>query len=164
MPGVCDRPGTHTNLFPSMMSQAVVAEAVLSNVLHYINHTKHIRQGSAIACRNFLLSVCFHKHSFPKEVHSARKLGEITNIHQRTLTSHVNGKQCLRNIRYKPFAKGSASNYWGKHAVCVFVFCNTCVDILLIRPYRCLTLFSTTQNISFTGWTDCSERSEQSLE
>ena len=122
VPGVRDRPGTNNNLFPSMMSRAVVAEAVLSNVLHYINHTKHIRQGSAIACRNFLLSVCFHKHSFPKEVHSARKLGESTNIHQRTLISHVNGKQCLRNIRYKPFAKGSASNYWGKRAVCVFVF------------------------------------------
>ena len=137
VPGVRDRPGTHNNLFPSMMSRAVVAEAVLSNVLDYINHTKHIRQGSAIACRNFLLSVCFYKHSFPKEVHHAKKLGEITNIHQRMLSSHVNGKQCLQNIKYKPFAKGSASNYWGKRVVCVFVFCNMCVDILLIPPYQC---------------------------
>ena len=124
MPGVPDRPGMHNNLFPSIMSRAVVAEAVLSNVLHYINETKHIRQGSAIACRNFLLSICFHKHSIPLELQSARKIAQVTNIHRRTLAASVNAKQCLRNIRYKPFAKGTASNYWGKRAVslCVFFF------------------------------------------
>ena len=90
------------------MSQAVLAEAVLSNVLYYIEHTKHIRQGSAIACRIFLLSVCFHKQSFSKEAHTAIKISELTSIHRKTLTSHVSSKQPLRNIRYKPFAKGSA--------------------------------------------------------
>ena len=124
MPGVPDRPGTQNNLFPSIMSRAVVAEAVLSNVLHYINETKHIRQGSAIACRNFLLSICFHNHSIPLELQSARKIAQLTNIHRRTLAACGISKQCLRNIRYKPFAKGTASNYWGKRAVslCVFFF------------------------------------------
>ena len=114
-------------LFYSTMSRAVVAEAVLSNVLYYIEHTKYIRQGSAIACRNFLLSVCFHKQCFPKEVHTARKLSELTSIHRKTLTSHVSSKQPLRNVRYKPFAQGSASNYWGKRAVCMFLCCSTLV-------------------------------------
>ena len=111
------------------MYQAVVAEAVLSNVLHFIEHTKHIRQGSAIACRNFLLSVCFHKQSFPKEAHSARKISELTTIHRKTLRTHLASKQSLRTIRYKPFAKGSASNYWGKHTVRFHLF------VFMLRPY-----------------------------
>ena len=109
-------------LFYSTMSRAVVAEAVLSNVLYYIEHTKYLRQGSAIACRIFLQSVCFHKQCFPKEAHTSRKNSELTSIHRKTITSHVTSKHSLRNIRYKPFAKGSASNYWGKHAVGLFLF------------------------------------------
>ena len=114
-------------LFYCTMSRAVLAEAVLSNVLYYIQHTKYIRQGSAIACRNFLLSVCFHKQCFPKELHTARKLSELTSIHRKTLNTHVSSKQPLRNVRYKPFAKGSASNYWGNRVVCMFVCCCTMV-------------------------------------
>ena len=128
LPGVHARPGTYNNYSNySTMSRAVLAEAVLSNVLYYIEHTKYIRQGSAIACRNFLLSVCFHKQCFPKEVHTARKLSELTSIHRETLTSHVSSKQPLRNVRYKPFAKGSASNYWGNRVVCMFLCCCTLV-------------------------------------
>ena len=38
------------------MSRAVLAEAVLSNVLYYIHNTRHIRQGNAISCYVSLLS------------------------------------------------------------------------------------------------------------
>ena len=117
-------------LYDFPMSRAVLAEAVLSNILHYIHHTKHIRQGSAIACRNFLMSVCFHKHKFPQEAHSSRKISDITKIHRNTLLSHMKSKQCLTDICYKPFAKGSASNCWGKRAVCFGVICFTsCVIV-----------------------------------
>ena len=144
------------------MSRAVVAEAVLSNVLHYINETKHIRQGSAIACRNFLLSICFHKHSFPQELQSARKIAEATNIHRRTLAASVNSKQCLRNIRYKPFAKGTASNYWGKRAVsvCVCVFLRFSYVIFYTAPQHCTKwTLQCKNNASFTGRFNSLERS-----
>ena len=95
------------------MARAILAEAVLSNVLHYIHNTKHIRHGNAISCRNFLMSVCFHKHSFPEEAHSARTISEQTSINRKTLAIHVKSQQLLRNIKYKPFAKGSVSHYWG---------------------------------------------------
>ena len=111
------------------MSRAVLAEAVLSNVLYYIHNTKHIRHGNAISCRNFLMSVCFHKQSFPQEAHSARNISEQTSINRKTLAIHVKSQQLLRNIRYKPFAKGSASNYWGKRAVCTYLF-------VLLCPYH----------------------------
>ena len=161
MPGVPDRPGTQNNLFPSIMSRAVVAEAVLSNVLHYINETKHIRQGSAIACRNFLLSICFHKHSIPLELQSARKIAQLTNIHRRTLAASVNSKQCLRNIRYKPFAKGTASNYWGKRAVslCVFFF-NFRMSFFYTAPQHCMKwTLQCKNNACVTGRFNSLERS-----
>ena len=108
------------------MARAILAEAVLSNVLHYIHNTKHIRHGNAISCRNFLLSVCFHKQSFPQEGHSARNISELTSINRKTLAIHVKSQQLLRNIRYKSFAKRSASNYWGKRAVCKYFFVMLC--------------------------------------
>ena len=59
LPGVHGRPGTLNKLIFRTMSQAVLAEAVFRNILYYIHHTKHIRQGSAIACSYFLMYVCF---------------------------------------------------------------------------------------------------------
>ena len=108
------------------MARAILAEAVLSNVLHYIHNTKHIRHGNAISCRNFLLSVCFHKQSFPQEGHSARNISELTSINRKTLAIHVKSQQLLRNIRYKSFGKRSASYYWGKRAVCTYFFLMLC--------------------------------------
>jgi hypothetical protein len=99
------------------MSRAVIAEAVLKNVLFFFNHTKHKREGAVISCREFLLAVCFHKHGFPNNTYSARKLGDLTKINRKTLTKHINSKQLLKDVRYKPFVKVSPSNYWGKRAV-----------------------------------------------
>ena len=113
------------------MAREVLAEAVLSNILYFIHTTKHIRQGSAIACRNFLMSVCFHKHKFPPQAHSSRKISQLTKIHRNTLLSHMKSKQCLKDIRYKPFAKGSASNFWGNRAVSFGVNC-----FQFVRNYR----------------------------
>ena len=93
------------------MSRAVIAEAVLKNILHYFDTTKSQRKGSVISCRNFLLGICFHKHSFPHGTYSLRKLSELTKIDRRVLTSHMKSKEALKNIRYRPFAKGSPSNY-----------------------------------------------------
>ena len=104
------------------MSRAVIAEAVLKNILHYFDNTKSQRKGSVISCRNFLLGICFHKHSFPHGTYSLRKLSELTKIDRRVLTSHMKSKEMLKNIRYKPFAKSSPSNYWGKRAVSILLW------------------------------------------
>ena len=79
LPGAYGHPGTLNKFIFRTMSRAVLAEAVCSNILYYIHHTKHIGQGSAIACRNFLVSVCFQKQTFPKEAHSARNISQLTN-------------------------------------------------------------------------------------
>ena len=99
------------------MSRAQIAEALLKNVLYFFDNTKHLKQGAVISCRQFLLAVCFHKHGFPKHTYSARKLADVTKINRKTLATHINSKQLLRDVRYKPFVKGSPSNYWGKRAV-----------------------------------------------
>ena len=49
VPGVRDRPGTDNNLFSSMMSRAVAAEAVLSNVLHYITQNISDKEVTSLA-------------------------------------------------------------------------------------------------------------------
>ena len=54
-----------------------------------------------------------------KNALGARKLAEITKIDRRTLGTHFNSKALLKDIRYKPFVKGSPSNYWGKRAVSI---------------------------------------------
>jgi len=100
------------------MSRATIAEAVLKNVLYYFDNTKHKREGAVISCRQFLLAVCFHKQGFSKNTFGARKLAEITKINRKTST-HFNSKALLKDIRYKPFVKGSPSNYWGKRAVSI---------------------------------------------
>ena len=100
------RPGT-LHLNDDTMSRAQIAEALLRNVLFFFDSTKHIKQGAVISCRQFLLAVCFHKHGFPKHTYSARKLAEVTQINRKTLATHLNSKQLLRDVRYKPFAKGS---------------------------------------------------------
>jgi len=101
------------------MSRATIAEAVLKNVLYYFDNTKHKREGAVISCRQFLLAVCFHKQGFSKNTFGARKLAEITKIDRRTLGTQFNSKALLKDIRYKPFVKGSPSNYWGKRAVSI---------------------------------------------
>ena len=116
LPGMLARPGT-LHLNDDTMSQAQIAEALLRNVLFFFNSTKHIKQGAVISCRQFLLAVFFHKHGFPNHTYSARKLAEVTQINRKTLATHLNSKKLLRDVRYKPFAKGSPSNYWGKRAV-----------------------------------------------
>ena len=120
-----------SNLTTHIMSRAVIAEAVLKNVLFFFYHTKHKREGAVISCREFLLAVCFHKHGFPKNTYSARKLGDLTKIHRKTLAKHINSKKLLKDVRYKPFMKLSPSNYWGKRAVnirlrlCIYLFGGT---------------------------------------
>ena len=104
-----------------LMSRAVIAEAVLKNILHYFHNTKSQRKGSVISCRNFLLGVCFHKHSFPQGSYSLRKISELTKIDRRVMSTHMKSKEVLKNIRYKAFAKTSPSNYWGKRAVSMFL-------------------------------------------
>jgi len=99
------------------MAREVLAEAVLSNILYFIHSTKHIRQGSAIACRNFLMSVCFHKHKFPPQAHSSRNISQLTKIHRNTLLSHMKSKQFLKDIQYKhlnllPSVKYRYQMYW----------------------------------------------------
>ena len=116
LPGMLARPGT-LHLNDNTMSRAQIAEALLRNVLFFLDSTKNLKQGAVISCRQFLLAVCFHKHGFPKHTYSARKLAEVTQINRKTLATHLNSKQLLRDVRYKPFAKGSPSNYWGKRAV-----------------------------------------------
>ena len=104
------------------MSRAVIAEAVLKNILHYFDNTNHKEKGVLYhAHRNFLLGICFHKHSFPHSTYSLRKLSELTKIDRRVLTSHMKSKEMLKNIRYKPFAKSSQSNYWGKRTVSILL-------------------------------------------
>ena len=71
--------------------------------------------------QKLLLGICFHKHSFPHGTYSLRKLSEVTKIDRRVLTSHMNSKEALKNIRYKRFAKSSPSNYWGKRAVSILL-------------------------------------------
>ena len=103
------------------MSRATIAEAVLKNVLYYFDNTKHKREGAVISCRQFLLAVCFHKQGFSKNAFGARKLAEITKINRKTLATHIYSKELLKEVRYKPFVKGSPSNYWGKRAVSIFL-------------------------------------------
>ena len=99
------------------MSQTFIAEAVLKNVLYFFDNKKHKKQGAVISCRQFLLAVCFHKQGFPKNTFGARKLAEITKINRKTLATHFNSKELLKQIRYKSFVKGSPSNYWAKRVV-----------------------------------------------
>ena len=124
LPGLHARSGTYNNFHILQCLE-----------LCYIQHTKHIRQGSAIACRNFLLSVCFHKQSFPKEAHSARK------------------------ICYKPFAKGCASNYWGKCAVCLFLFSCSFVCMFHTGAHLCGNKHFNLKHCCITGRNNSKERS-----
>ena len=119
------------------MSRAVIAEAVLKNILHYFDNTKSQRQGTVISCRKFLLGICFHKHSFPHGTYSLRKLSEVTKIDRRVLTSHMKSKEVLKNIRYKPFAKSSPSNYWGKRAVSILVRTSCPVRKIFVHVLLC---------------------------
>ena len=100
----------------NIVSHALIAEAVQKNVVYHFDHTKNKRKGTVISCRN-LLAICFHKHGFPQNTYSGRKIGHLTKIYRKTLASHMNNKELLRDIHYKPFLKGSPSNYWGKRAV-----------------------------------------------
>ena len=104
-----------------LMSRAVIAEAVLKNILHYFDNTKSQRKGSVISCRNFLLGICFHKHSFPQGSYSLTKISALTKIDRRVISTHMKSKEILKNICYKPFAKSFPSNYWGKCAVSILV-------------------------------------------
>ena len=91
------------------MSRAVIAEAVLKNIFYFFDNTKSLRKGSVISCRNFLLAVCFHKHSFPQGSYIVR----LTNM---------KSKELLKHICYKPFAQACPSNYWGKRTVSILLF------------------------------------------
>ena len=118
------------------MSRAVLAKAVLKNVLHYFDNTKSLRKGSVISCRNFLLRVCFHKQSFSQGTYSLRNISELTKIDRRVMSTHMKSKEVLKNIRYKAFATTSPSNYWGKRAVTIFV------KTLYALPVNFLVMFS----------------------
>ena len=122
----------HCTCTTDSTSRAVIAEAVLKNVLYYFDHTKHKRKGAVICCRNFLLAVCFHKHGLPQNTCSARKLGDLTKIHRKTLANQMNNKELLRDIRYKAFVKGSPSNYLGKHAGSMLLNFFVALNIVLL--------------------------------
>ena len=96
--GVCS--SWHASLLQqNIMSRASIAEAVLKNVLYFFDNTKHKREGAVISCRQFLLAVCFHKHGFPKNTFGARKLAEVTKINRKTLATHFNSKELLKEVR-----------------------------------------------------------------
>ena len=149
-------------LFYCTMSRAVLAEAVLSNVLYYIEHTKYIRQGSAIACRNFLLSVCFHKQCFPKKNYT-----QLENLQAYTGTHSL--ATYLRNSHWEMFATnlllrdrlltiGEIAWY-----VCLFVVV-LLYDIFITGPHLCGNSTFDAKHDCCTGRYYCLERSKQSLE
>ena len=64
-----------------LMSRAVIAEAVLKNILYFFD-----------IMQKLLFSVCFHKHSFPQGSYSLRKISELTKIDRRVMSTHMISK------------------------------------------------------------------------
>ena len=99
------------------MSRQLCAEAVLCNILHYFNSTKHKRNGVSIASRDFLLSIAFHKRSFQTMGLSSREISEAVSVNRNTLLPHLGNATPLENIILQPYKKESASNDWRKREV-----------------------------------------------
>jgi len=99
------------------MSRQLCAEAVLCNILHYFNSTKHKRNGVSIASRDFLLSIAFHKRSFQTMGWSSREISEAVSVNRNTLLPHLGNATPLENIILQPYKKESASNDWRKREV-----------------------------------------------
>ena len=99
------------------MSRQLCAEAVLCNILHYFNSTKHKRNGVSIASRDFLLSIAFHKRSFQTMGLSSREISDTVSVNRNTLLPHLGNATPLENIILQPYKKESASNDWRKREV-----------------------------------------------
>ena len=126
LPGMRACPGTvNVYQFTLCLEQSLLKlfSRTFCIFLIIFDNTKTLRKGSVISCRNFLLAVCFHKHSFPLGSYSLRKLSELTKIDRRVLSTHMKSKELLKHICYKPFSKTSPSNYWGKREVSIFLLC-----------------------------------------
>ena len=116
------------------MSRAMIAEAVLRNVLYFFGETKECRKGIDIASRDFLLAVCFHKEGFTGDTFSLRRIAQLTGINRKTVTHYAKNQVPLKKVRFQVFKKIKASNYWPNKQVCriffsIFMLC------WHVRPY-----------------------------
>ena len=113
-----------------LMSRQLCAEAILSNVLHYFNATKHKRSGLVTAIRDLLLNIGFQKRGFDTAGLTSRQVPDGVGINRNTLLPHLSNNKQLENILYEPYKKQFASNEWAKREVNIIhstpiVFC-TC--------------------------------------
>ena len=117
IPGTRARPLPWKRYDRITMSRQLCDEAVLCNILHYFNSTKHKRNGVSIASRDFLLSIAFHKRSFQTMGWSSREISEAVSVNRNTLLPHLGNATPLENIILQPYKKESASNDWRKREV-----------------------------------------------
>ena len=117
IPGTRARPLPWKRYDRITMSRQLCDEAVLCNILHYFNSTKHKRNGVSIASRDFLLSIAFHKRSFQTMGLSSREISEAVSVNRNTLLPHLGNATPLENIILQPYKKESASNDWRKREV-----------------------------------------------
>jgi len=117
IPGTRARPLPWKRYDRITMSRQLCDEAVLCNILHYFNSTKHKRNGVSIASRDFLLSIAFHKRSFQTMGLSSREISDTVSVNRNTLLPHLGNATPLENIILQPYKKESASNDWRKREV-----------------------------------------------